>query len=94
MEAESSLATDHTGTVAEHSYNDKGVRVVVPSNSRSFCVICVIVVLNTSLVLVVDGDVDVGDVEVDGGDQLRASNLRDLGENLRGSPSTIGKGSF
>lgn len=91
LKTESSLATDHAGTVAEHSHNDKRVRVVVPSNSRGFCVIRVVVVLNTSLVLVVDGDVDVGDIEVDGGDQLGASNLRDLGDNLRGPPSTIGE---
>lgn len=95
--SEGSLATDHTFAVGKHGDDDKGVRVVVPGDGGGVIPlprhILGVRVLDTVLASVIDGDIDVANVKVDGRDQLSAGNGGDFSKNLGGLPGGISEGS-
>lgn len=85
---ESRLAANHARAVGKHGDADKWKAIPVPGEGREILipsdgVLGDLVLLNGELRGdIVDRDVDVADVEVDGGDELDSSNLGDGAEDL------------
>lgn len=94
-EPQGSLATDHAFAVGKHGDNYEGVRVVVPGHGGGVGLlpghVLHVGVLDTVLASVVDGNVDVANIKVNGRDQLSAGNSGDLGKNFGGLPGGVGE---
>lgn len=61
----------------------------MPSHGRHLVVVGSSPVLHADLVVVVDGDVDVANVKVEGGDEVDACNGGDFEKDLRGLPCVV-----
>lgn len=88
---EGSLATNHLATIGEHRYADKRVTVGVPADDGVIILVCFVVFSEFLLhiLLGLHGEVDVGDLEIHGGNQLDSGNVGDDTQHFRALPCVI-----
>ena len=92
--ADGCLSTNHSGTIREHRHAYEGEAVVVPRKGRLRVIrslLLLVPVLHNLRALIVDGDVDIRNLIIEGMFQLNTRNLRNLSSKLGAGKSITGK---